>query len=63
MIPIKLLECACPTEYAVSAVLQSEVENVLIKPHSLRCKEMLNGLNKVQRFEFKSLNNVNMHTI
>ena len=52
----------------VSAVVQSEVENIfLIKPHRLRHKEMLNGLNKVKGFEqkFKCLNGVNtvnMHT-
>ena len=37
---------AVPTENALSAVVQAEVEHVLIKPHSLRRKEMLNGSNK-----------------
>ena len=32
-----------PSENAVSAVMQSEDEKVLIKPHSLRHKEILNG--------------------
>jgi hypothetical protein len=32
-----------PSENAVSAVMQSEDEKVLIKPHSLRRKEILNG--------------------
>jgi hypothetical protein len=62
-------ENAFPAENAVSAVVQSEVENIfLIKPHILRHKETLNGLNQVKGFEQKSkslngVNNVNVQTI
>ena len=38
----------------ISAALQRDVENVSIKPYSLRCKEMWNGLNQVKS-ENKSL--------
>ena len=43
------LENAFPAENAASAVVQHEVENMFyLKPHSLRSKEMLNGLKQVK---------------
>ena len=45
------LENAFPAEIAVSAVVQSDVKNVLVKPHSIRRTEMLNGFNQVKRLE------------